>query len=74
MHLHYSVVGGVVFANTLLLAGAWMLLTRAADRPAPASPALEVVRRDNLPRLPLDVRLGALAVLLGVLGLLLAFG
>ena len=74
VHLHYSVVGGVVFANTLLLAGAWMLLTRAADRPAPASPALEVVRRDNLPRLPLDVRLGALAVLLGVLGLLLAFG
>ena len=74
VHLHYSVVGGVVFANTLLLAGAWMLVTRAADRPAPASPALEVVRRDNLPRLPLDVRLGALAVLLGVLGLLLAFG
>ncbi|MBU6439366.1 MAG: sodium/solute symporter [Betaproteobacteria bacterium] len=73
LSLHYAVVGSVVFAITLLLAAGWMRALGAADRPAPGSARLELVRRDNLPRLPLDVRLGALAVLLGCLGILLAF-
>ena len=71
--LHFSVVGGLVFGITLLLALLWMLRLGRADRPAPGSPRLELVRRDNLPRLSLDVRLGALAVLLGALALVLVF-
>lgn len=70
---HFAVVGGMVFGLTLVLALFWMLVTGAKDRPQRESPALELVRRDNLRRLPLDVRLGALGVLLGILGLLLAF-
>ena len=71
--IHYAIVGGVVFAITVVLALAWMLRLGPADRPAPGDPRRLLVRRDRLPRLPRDVRVAAAAVLLGVVALLLAF-
>ncbi len=73
LEFHFAVVGGVVFAITGLLALPWLLLQRRADRPPPHGGQLALVRRDNLPRLPRDVRIAALLVLLGVAAQLLYF-
>jgi len=60
--LHFTIIAGVVFAATAVLTFGWMLALGAADRPDDAHTA--VIRRgDDLPALPRDARIAAIAVL-----------
>lgn len=71
--IHFTVIGGILFALTLLLTWGWMLLLGNADRPVPDGPQLALIRRVRLPRLPRDLTWAAGAILLGIAALLWVF-
>ncbi len=73
LRIHFTVVGGVLFAATLLLSLGWMAWLGPRDSVAADSPRARVVRREGLPRLPRDVWLLGALVLVGVGLLLWAF-
>lgn len=71
--IHFTVIGGVLFAITLLFTWLWMRHLGEADRPAAQSPAVRLIDRQGLANLPVDVRWGAGVVLIGIAALLWAF-
>jgi SSS family solute:Na+ symporter len=73
LRIHFTVIGGVLFALTLLFTWLWMRHLGAADRPAASSAALRLIDRRELPRLPADALWGAAALLLGIAALLWVF-
>ena len=73
LDIHFTVVGGVLFAGTLLLTLAWMAWLGPRDRLAPESPRALLVSRSGLPRLPRDAWVLGAAVLAGVAAILWAF-
>jgi SSS family solute:Na+ symporter len=73
VRIHFTVIGGVLFALTLLFTWLWMRRMGKADCPADGSAALQLISRRRLPRLPGDARWGAAAVLLGIVAVLWMF-
>ncbi|MFC4728220.1 sodium:solute symporter family transporter [Coralloluteibacterium thermophilus] len=70
--VHFTVLGGVLFAATLLLAWIWMRVL--GERDAPGEDKLAVIARTGLPRLPADVYVGAGLVLAATAVLLVVLG
>lgn len=71
--IHFTVIGGVLFAATWALTFGWMRFFGAADRPDPRGPRVALIDRASLPRLPVDLRWTAAVVLVAIAGLLWMF-
>ncbi|KGI77023.1 sodium:solute symporter family transporter [Oleiagrimonas soli] len=72
IHLHFTIIAGVVFVATALFTWMWMRVLAARDRPADDDRRIAVIARQGLQRVPNDVLwaaagvLAATAVILGV--------
>ena len=71
--IHFTVIGGVLFAATLVLTWAWARVLGEADRLAPDSPRAALVDRTALPTLPRDLRWVAAVVLAAIAAMLWMF-
>lgn len=69
LHLHFSIVAGLLFVITLVLAWAW----QAALGGRPDATRLASVDQSALPALPRALRVAAIGVTLATLGMVLAF-
>ena len=71
--LHFTVIGGVLFAATAALTFLWMQALGEADRPHDDDPRLALVSRRGLAGVSVAVRTGAIVVLGLIVGLVIAF-
>jgi SSS family solute:Na+ symporter len=69
LQVHFTIVAGILFALTLLLAFAWQALSGGA----PSGAALATVDQRAAPPLPRALRVGALVVVGMTLGILMVF-
>ncbi|MBW4047383.1 MAG: sodium/solute symporter [Proteobacteria bacterium] len=66
MRIHFTVVGGVLFAVTVVLTCGWMSALGPNDQTDPTGSRATLLSRVNLPRLPADVYVLAAIVLAGI--------
>lgn len=71
--IHFTVIAGVVCAATAVFTWGWEKALGEADRPALGDAHIAAVTRQDLPRVPRDVVIGAVIVLFLTAALLVAF-
>ncbi len=71
--IHFTVIGGVLFALTLMLTWGWMRALGDRDAPAAGSPRRTLIDRAQLPRLPADTWAWAALVALAIVAILWVF-
>ncbi|NKF22290.1 sodium:solute symporter family transporter [Solimonas marina] len=63
--LHFTIIAGVVCAATAVFAYLWMLILGEADRPSAKDARIALISHgDDLPRVPRDAKIAAIAVLI----------
>lgn len=71
--IHFTIIAGIVCAATAVFTYGWMLWLGTADRPAAADARIALIARQGLQRVPRDVVIGSVVILLLTAGLLIAF-
>jgi Predicted symporter len=73
IHIHFTIMAGIVCAATALFTYGWMLLLGRADRPAPEDARIALIARAGLERVPRDVMIGAAVVITLIVAMLVVF-
>lgn len=60
--IHFTIVGGVIFAATVLLTAMWAWILGDEDRPAADDARVAVFARQGLEHITLDVKIGAFTI------------
>jgi SSS family solute:Na+ symporter len=73
VHIHFTIIAGVVFAATALFTVAWQRRLAGVDTPSADDPRVRLIDRAGLDHVPVGVRWAAGAVLLATGAIILAF-
>jgi SSS family solute:Na+ symporter len=73
VHIHFTIIAGVVFAATAIFTWAWMRVLDARDRPASDDAHLAVIAHEGLERVPRDVLWAAAGVLAATAAIIVTF-
>lgn len=73
VHIHYTVIGGVVCAFTALAIWGWMRWLGRRDQPDDDDQRLVMIARHGFEAIGLDVKIGAGVIVLLVIALLISF-
>ncbi|HEX7382640.1 MAG TPA: sodium/solute symporter [Nevskiaceae bacterium] len=71
--INFTIIAGVVCGATAVFTIGWKLWLGDADRPRPEDARIAVIAREGLPRVPRDVVVGAIVIVILTAGLLVAF-
>lgn len=73
VHIHFTIIAGIVFAATLLFTWAWMRVLGVRDRPTADDARIAVIAHKGLERVPSDVLWAAGGVLAATATIIVVF-
>jgi SSS family solute:Na+ symporter len=73
IHIHFTIIAGIVCAATVLFTWIWMRVLDARDRPAPGDRRIALIAHEGLTRVPNDVVWAAGMVLAATAAIIVAF-